>query len=221
MTLCNCDHSSDAFEAIDRLQNLLRFLDPRPSNPDRTLTNPQNSRVEKNGSIMVRLLFTHPFLGRDATSLGNNWSIGVAGMTYHAPSNSVQIRQINSPQGETSEELVQGLSKLAEIIAPALGAAYGTLDIWTDALKPRRVRKFRDIRYWCYANVFNPKLLASAPEGFFEDVPCANAKVLSDQSIMLISCTTFAKWYSSTSTRISRYLAERSPEIKIFRQSSN
>jgi hypothetical protein len=219
VTLCNCSNCTDALTAIEVLRSVVRFLDPRPKNPDRTMAHPENTRIEKDGSIMVRLSITHPLLARDAASLGLGWSLGIAGITYAAKNNSIQISQTNSPKGETTEEMVQGLVRLAEVVAPAIGAAYGTIDIDSAKLMPRRVRTFRDIKYWCYANVFSKELVKKAPEGFFGGCPSAERKVLSDDSLLLRSSDSFTDWYFSPPKRIAKYLATHAPHISIFRQS--
>lgn len=219
LTLCSCTNCSDALSAIELLKTVVRFLDPRPKNPDRTMTHPEEARIEKCGSIMVSLDITHPVLARDSVSLGLDWQIGVAGFTYDAKSNSVRISQTNSPLGETTEEIVDGLVRLAEITAPALGATYGTVEIASAKTMPRRVRTFRDIKYWCFANVFS-KVLQKAPEDFFNDVPCWGKKILSDESHLLTSSQSFADWYFSPPKPLARYLTTHAPSIKLFRQTA-
>ena len=206
--------------AIEVLKRVVRFLDPRPKNPDRTMAHPEKARIERCGSIMVRLSITHPVLARDSVSLGLDWQLGVAGFTYDAKSNSVRIRQTNSPQGETTEELVNGLVRLAEIIAPAIGATYGTVEIAAAKNMPRRVRTFRDIKYWCFANVFSKALIQNAPEYFFNEVPCWGKKILSDESHLLTSSQSFADWYFSPPKPLARYLTTHAPSIKLFRQTA-
>ncbi|MEZ6134465.1 MAG: hypothetical protein R3C53_06110 [Pirellulaceae bacterium] len=168
---------------------------------------------------MVRLSITHPLLARDAACLGLGWTLGVAGLTYAAKNNSIQISQTNSPEGETTEEMVQGLVRLAEVVAPAIGATYGTIDIDSTRLMPRRVRTFCDIKYWCYANIFSRTLMQKAPKGFFDGCPNADRNVLSDESLLLRSSDSFADWYFSPPDRIVKYLAAHAPEITLFRQS--
>jgi hypothetical protein len=219
MTLYNCSNFTDALTAIEVLKSVVRFLDPRPKNPDRTLAHPEKTRIEKSGSIMVPLDITHSLLARDAASLGLGWKLGVAGFTYEAKNNSVRFRQTNSPDGETIEEMVEGLVRLTEIVAPAIGPTYGTVDIASGKLMPRRVRTFRDIKYWCYANLFSKDLVNKAPEGFFDGCPIAEAKLLSDDSLLLKSSDSFTDWYFSPPKRIAKYLATHAPHISIFRQS--
>ncbi len=220
LTLCNCKNFTDAKTAIGVLKNVVRFLEPRPKNPDRTLVHPEDTRIEKDGSIVVRLLITHPVLARDSVSLGLDWKIAVAGFTYDAKNNSVRLRQTNSPEGETTEEMVQGLVQLAEIVTPALGATYGTVDIASAKLMPRRVRSFRDIRYWCYANIFSQTLLQKAPEGFFDSLPDAERKVLADESLLVKSSDSFTDWYFSPPKQIVKFLAAHAPSITLFRKTA-
>ncbi len=220
LTLCNCSNCSDAKTAIEALTEVVRFLDPRPNNPDRTMAHPENARLEKDGSIMVSLDVTHPVLARDSVSLGLNWKIAVAGFTYDAKNNSVRLRQTNSPEGETTEEMVQGLVQLAEIVTPALGATYGTVDIASAKLMPRRVRSFRDIRYWCYANIFSQTLSQKAPAGFFDSLPDSERKVLADESLLVVSSDSFTDWYLSPPKRIVKFLAAHAPNIALFRKTA-
>lgn len=218
LTLSNCLNCSDAKSAIEVMKSVVRFLDPRPKNPDRTMVHPENARIEKNGSIEIRLDITHPVLARDASSLGLGWQIGVAGFFYYARSNSVQITQTNSSSGKTIEEMVQGFVKLAELVSPVLGANYGTIEVASDYLMPRRVSRFRDIRFWCYANVFSTKLVNYAPAGFFEQCPCADRKLLSDGSFLIKSTKFLAEWYLSPPSDLSSYLSAKAPHIQLFRQ---
>ncbi len=219
LALCNCTNCSDAVTAIEVLKGVVRFLDPRPKNPDRTMAHPEEeARIEKCGSIMVSLDVTHPVLARDSTSLGLNWQLGVAGVTYYAKNNSIQISQTNSPSGETTEEIVQGLVNLAKIVAPVIGAKYGFVDAWTEKLMPRRVRAFRDIKYWCYANVLSSSIQKSAPEGFFNSLPASEQSSLSDGSLLIKSKQSFAKWYLRPQNRLAKYLAVHAPNIELFRQ---
>lgn len=220
LTLSNCSNCLDGVSAIKAIKQVVRFLDTRPNNPDRTKKNPEKAELDDDGSTIVGLTFTHPTLALDCVSLGLKWQIAIAKFWYDAKSNSVEVHQTNSPQGETAEEIVQGLVKLAEVIAPILGPTYGTVDISSSKLMPRKIRKFADIRYWCYANIFCNGLVKEAPTDFFPGLPATECTTLPDASLLLKYKQTFSNWYFSPPRTIETYLAAHTPKIQLFRRTA-
>lgn len=218
LTLCNCSNCIDGISAIKAVKQAVRFLDTRPNNPDRTEKYPEKTEFDDDGSITVGLTITHPVLALDSVSLGLKWKIAIADFTYDAKNNSVQIDQTNSPQGETAEEIVQGLVKLAEVIAPILGPTYGTVDTSSGKLMPRRIRKFADVRYWCYANIFSVGLRKSAPADLLAGIPTTERTTLADGSLLLRYKDSFANWYFSPPKDIEKYLTANAPYLKLFRR---
>lgn len=218
LTLSNCSNCLDGVSAIKAIKQVVRFLDTRPNNPDRTKKNPEKAELDDDGSTIVGLTFTHPTLALDCVSLGLKWQIAIAKFWYDAKSNSVEIHQTNSPQGETAEEIVQGLVKLAEVIAPILGPTYGTVDTSSGKLMPRRIRKFADVRYWCYANIFSVGLRKSAPADLLAGIPTTERTTLADGSLLLRYKDSFANWYFSPHKDIENYLTANAPNLQLFRR---
>lgn len=217
LTMCNCAMCPDAKQAIEAIKHIVQFVDPRPTNPNRPLRNPEQTRIEADGSIAVRLSIVHPSLALDAKSIGAGWDVGVAGFTYNAKNDSIQIFQTNSPYGETTEEIVTGLVSIAKEVCPVLGCAYGWVDVATEKLRPRRVTHFRDVRHWMYANIFSPQLQQKAPTGFFDNCPAHDKISLPDHSLLITSAPTFAEWHFSPSKKLINFLANNAPNVTIFR----
>lgn len=210
----------DAISVIKGMKQAVRFLDTRPNNPDRTEKYPEKTELDDDGSITVGLTITHPMLALDSVSLGLKWKLAIADLTFDAKTNSVQIDQTNSTRGETAEEIVHGLVKLAEVIAPILGPTYGNVDISSSKLMPRRIRKFTDIRHWCYANFFCKGLVKEAPADFFPGLPATECTTLPDASLLLKYKKTFSNWYFSPPKTIETYLAAHAPNIQLFRRNT-
>lgn len=220
LTLFNCSKCVDSISATLAIKQVVRFLDTRPSNPDRTRAHPEKAELDHNGSITLGLTITHPVLALDSVSLGLKWKLAIADYTYDARNSSARFHQTNSPQGETAEEIVQGLVKLAEVITPILGPTYGTVDISSGKLMPRRIRKFADIRHWCYANIFCKGLVKEAPADFFPGLPATECTTLPDASLLLKYKKTFSNWYFSPPRTIETYLASHTPNIQLFRRTA-
>jgi hypothetical protein len=218
LVMCNCNECPDPDSALKRLRSAVRFLDPRPKNPDRTDKHPELRRRESDGSIIVPLTITHPAFGLECSALSAGWKIGIGRLTYLAKSQSVSIMQTNSPEGETTEEMATGLAEVAKDVCPAIAPAYSWVDVSTEKLRPRLVKRFSDVKHWFFANIFSPKLLAGAPEGFLDKIPAAERMTLKDGSLLLKSTATFEEWYLSPPKKLSTYLAKHAPQITIFRQ---
>jgi hypothetical protein len=218
LRMCNCSHCPDPDSALRQLGTVIRYLDPRPKNPDRTDKHPELCPREPDGSIFVPLDITHPRLGRDCSFFSVGWSLPVANLTFIAKSHSVSIWQTNSTGAETIEEMATGLVEVAKDVCPVIAPAYSWVDVSTEKLRPRLVKRFSDVKHWFFANIFSPKLLAGAPEGFLDKIPAAERMTLKDGSLLLKSTATFEEWYLSPPKKLSTYLAKHAPQITIFRQ---
>lgn len=217
LVMCNCQHCPDAIAAIRKLGEVVRFLQTRPKNPDRPHPHPEGVRIERDGSIIVGIQMTHPKLGRDIKLLSLGWEIGVATLTYSVANRSVTIFQTNSPDSETLEEMASGLVNVAVEIGPVIGANYSWVDVSSEKVRSCRGRSFDEIRSWYFANLFGPRVLDSAPDGFFDKCPCERRVELCDGSLLMLSAPSFADWYFSPPSRLRRYLTKNSRNISIFR----
>jgi hypothetical protein len=218
LAMCNCAQCPEYRAALRELAQVLRFLDPRPNNPDRPERHPELTRVEEDGSIIVPLDITHARLGRDAKLFSAGWQLAVARLTYLADTRSVCINQTNSPQGQTIEEMAAGLINVARDVCPVIGASYAWVDRSTERIHPRKISSFKEIKHWFFANIFGPQLAASAPRGFIEEFPAYERTTLPDGSVLLTSAATYAEWYFSPPKALADYLSERAPKIRLFRK---
>ena len=219
--MCNCAKCPDAISALQELSKVVRFVDPRPKNPDRPKRDLEKTRIEKDGSISVPLSIMHPSLGRDVKLFSVGWMVGVASLSYLARSQSICINQTNSTRAETLEEMIRGLVEVAKEAVSSSGAAYGWIDAFSEVVRPRKVATFGGVRHWFFANIFGPELVSNGPAGFFENCPVYERFQLADGSLMLISSRTFEDWFCSPSESLVSYLAEHAPNVSIFRASNH
>lgn len=217
LVLCNCDQCPDTLSALRVLANVIRFVDPRPDNPNRPELHPERRPTESDGSIIVPITIIHPALGRDCKYFSVGWKVGVASLYYLADTKSVIISQTNSPGAETLEEMATGLVNLAKEVAPAIGASYGWVDVETSKPRPSKITRFGQVKHWFFANVFGPVLVQSASDGFFADCPAQEHTPLANDGQLLTAASTFADWFLSPSKDLAKYLDQHAPKISIFR----
>ena len=217
LTICNCRLAPKAQSLISILsQHGVRFLDPRPANPDRIDSNPQRE-IEMDGSIIVPLTITHSLLGRDCKYFSVGWKTPVARLAFIADTRTLVITQSNAKDSETLQELVDGQVTLARILAEALGATYGWIDRTTEKSLPETAKRFNQVKNWFFANIFGPDLVASSPKFFFEQMPAYAKTALKDGGVLIQSSATFTEWNNKPALALINYLKQQAPNMGVFK----
>ena len=215
-TICNCERIRSPQDLLEFSRaSGMRFIDPRPGNADRVDKNPKSKFTEDGSVYPIPLHFTFQELGRDTRAMSAGWQLAVANLRYHAAQRAICIFQVNSPNSEYLQEMVHGQLALLRILAPAIGATYGWIDVPSDNALPRVISKFSEVKNWFYANLLGPGIVQDAPQSFFDNLPLYEKTTVKDGGILVRSSKTIAEWYESPKHELAVYLAKHAPWISI------